>query len=100
MRGPVTPILIGLAAVVLLLGFFDPGAAQAAGKTAVRDPSPCDPACEIERFLNLNIGLTDRPTTLDQMRRLGKLQSDTEKPAEGDATLHELVFPDLELRVY
>lgn len=100
MRGLARPILIALGVVALLLSPLDPAPVRAAGKSAVRDPSPCDPACELDRFLNLNIGVTERPMTLAQLRRLGKLESETETPAEGGITVRELEFPGLEIRVY
>src|SRR4051812_1012225 len=75
-------------------------AAASAAEPAAHDPTPCEPVCEVGRFIDLNIGLTQTPVTIDQLRHVAKLQSDTEKPAEGGGTVHELVYPGLIVRAY
>jgi hypothetical protein len=99
MAGRVRLFLIALGVMALLPALFDTAWA-AAGKPTALDPSPCEAACEVGRFIDLNLGLTQRPLTLGDLQHFAKLQSDTPKPAEGGGTLHELVYPGLRLRVY
>ena len=82
--------LVFAAALPFLLGTT---AVSAAAGPAARDPNPCEAACEIGQFIDLNIGLTQTPLTIDELRRFAKLQSETEKPAEGGGAVHELVYP-------
>ena len=89
--------LIFAAALPFLLGTT---AVSAAAEPAARDPNPCEAICEIGQFIDLNIGLTQTPLTLDQLRHFAKLQSETSKPAEGGGAVHELVYPGLVLRAY
>jgi hypothetical protein len=79
---------------------LDTAAPSAAAEPPAHDPDPCEAACEIGRFIDRNIGLTQIPVTIDQLRRFAKLQSETEKPAEGGGAVHELVYPGLVLRAY
>jgi len=89
--------LIFAAALPCLLGAT---AISAAAEAAAHDPNPCEAVCEIGRFIDLNLGLTQAPRTIDQLRHFAKLQSETEKPAEGGGAVHELLYPGLMLRAY
>jgi hypothetical protein len=69
------------------------------------DPHPCAASCEVQRFLDQNVGVKmNRPLTLDELRKFAPLTSDdTVKVANplGDVrgdTIHALHFEGLTLR--
>jgi hypothetical protein len=71
-------MILELAAVAALLARGGSHAAATPTSAAIQDPHPCAPACEIQRFLDQNIGIHfDRPVTLLELRKFAKVQSET-----------------------
>ena len=77
----------------------------AAGAQPNADPHPCATACEVQKFIDRNVGVKlDRPVTIDELRKFAPLLSeDTIKAAnpQGDArgdTIHALHYAGLTIR--
>ena len=67
-----------------------------------QDPNPCAKECEVEKFLNQNIGIPlDRPVTLAELRHLAHVDSETTSKAGVTGlsdTMHIFRYPGLEVR--
>jgi hypothetical protein len=96
-------MILELAAVAALLARGGSHAAATPTSAAIQDPHPCAPACEIQRFLDQNIGIHfDRPVTLVELRKFAKVQSETTSKygASGLAdTIHEIKYAGLTVKV-
>jgi hypothetical protein len=70
--------------------------ARGAAPAMIADPNPCSRACEIQRFLDQNVGIRlDRPVTLAQLRAFAPVVSETTSKygASGLAdTIHEFKY--------
>jgi len=82
------------------LASFGCGDAVAA---SYQDPHPCAKDCEVQRFLDQNIGIAlDRPVTLNELRKFAHVDSEntTKVGATGlSDTIHEFRYPGLVVRV-
>jgi len=83
----------------LLIALFARGAAAA----PIADPHPCAQQCEIQRFLDQNIGIhLDRPMTLVELRKFAHVLSETTSKYGASAladTIHEFKYAGLVVRV-
>jgi hypothetical protein len=64
---------------------------------------PCDRYCQVQRFIDRNVGIpVDRPVTLNQLRKFAKVVSET-TTKEGthglSDTIHIFTYAGLEVRV-
>jgi hypothetical protein len=88
-------ILYLMSACALVL---PPGASAA----PIQDPRPCDRPCEVQRFLDQNVGIPlDRPVTLAQLRKFAKVLSEntTKVGAHGLSDIvHVFRYTGLEVR--
>lgn len=86
-------------ALSLLIALFARGAAAA----PIADPHPCAQQCEIQRFLDQNIGIhLDRPMTLVELRKFAHVLSETTSKYGASAladTIHEFKYAGLVVRV-
>ena len=77
--------------------------APTASAAPIADPRPCDRHCEVQRFLDRNVGIPlDRPVTLGELRKFAKVVSETttKEGAHGlSDTIHIFRYTGLEVRV-
>ena len=70
--------------------------ARAAAPQPIQDPSPCSKQCEIQKFLDQNVGIhLDRPVTLAELRKFAPVLSEmtSKYGASGlSDTMHEFKY--------
>jgi len=73
-----------------------------AGAAPYADPHPCAKDCEVQKFLDQNIGIAlDRPVTLAELRKFAPVLSETTTKVGATGlsdTVHEFRYADLLVR--
>lgn len=68
-----------------------------------QDPNPCAKDCEVQRFIDQNIGVAmNRPVTLAELRKFARVESETTTKAGATGlsdTVHEFHYAGLVVRV-
>jgi len=96
-------MILEFAAVVAILARGTGHHAAPVSAAAIEDPHPCARQCEIQKFLDQNVGIhLDRPVTLVELRKFAKVVSETTSKFGASAladTIHEIKYAGLTVKV-